>query len=207
MTERPDRPDLRELLGEGVPEEELARLRRVDELLRTTPPPPEVPDLLAARVLAIPAGRRGSRRRLLAAVAAAAALAGGTFAIGFLTGGDDLPSPLERIELAATPLAPQAGMSIEIFPIDAAGNWGMVADAWGLEPLPEGGYYELWLTMDARPVASCGRFVVNAAGAAEGLWLNAPYRFRNYDRWVVTRHEPDGEESGPLLDGPVVVPA
>ena len=35
-------PDLRELVGDDVPEQELARLRQVDALLRATPSPPVV---------------------------------------------------------------------------------------------------------------------------------------------------------------------
>jgi hypothetical protein len=204
-----EQPDLRDLLGDDVPEPELAELRRVDELLRAAAPAPEVPESLTAAVLAIPgAARPGpNRRRLGAALAAAAALAAGTFAIGFWTRGGDDVEPVERIELAATSLAPEAGMAIEIFPLDAAGNWAMLAEAWGLEPLPEGGYYEVWLTKGSRAVASCGRFVVSPNGKAESVWLNAPYKFRQYDRWIVTAEVPGQQPSGALLDGPVVVPA
>jgi hypothetical protein len=204
-----EQPDLRDLVGEDVTEAELESLRRVDELLRATTPAPEVPQSLTASVRAIPAARPPWRsRRIGAAVAAAAALAAGTFAIGFWTGGDSEPPPaLERIELVATGLAPRSGMAIEIYPIDQAGNWAMLADVWGLEPLPEGGYYEVWLTQGSHAVSSCGRFVVDATGGAENVWLNAPYSFRQYDRWIVTAHVPGQEPSGPLLDGPVAVPA
>jgi len=205
-----ERPDLRDLLGEDVPEAELTELRRTDELLRATPPVPEVPESLTSAVLAIPTTGLpvSHRRRLGAALAAAAALAAGTFAIGFwIAGGDEPPEALERIELAATRLAPEAGMAIEIFPIDEAGNWAMLADAWGLEPLPEGGYYEVWLTKDSRPASPCGRFAVGPTGDAEKVWLNAPYKFRQYDRWIVTAHVPGREPSAPLLDGPVIAPA
>ena len=43
-------PDLTELVGDDVPEAELANLRRVDSLLRSVPAPPELPDRLGARV-------------------------------------------------------------------------------------------------------------------------------------------------------------
>ena len=201
--------DLRELVGEDVPEAELQRLARVDAVLRTLPAPVEVPESLAARVQAIPGEQPpfGRRRRLAAGLAAAAALAAGTFAIGLaVADGPDGPQPLEEIALSATPEAPGARMVLDVLPQDEAGNWAMVAEVSGLEPLPPDGYYELWLTREG-DWASCGRFTVNANGWAAGVWFNAPYRFREWERWVVTRHEPGGDESEPLLDGPVVVPA
>jgi hypothetical protein len=204
-----DRSDLDALVGGDVPEPELSELRRVDELLRATPPPPEVPGSLTAAVLAIP-GRRpfSQRRRLLAGVALAAALAAATFGIGtWVGGGSEGFQPVEKITLSATTQAPGAGMEIAVFPVDGAGNWPMLGDAWGLEPLGAGGYYEVWLTRDGKPVASCGKFVVDAAGVAHEVWLNAPYKLKGFDRWVVTAHVPGRGESEPLLDGPVVVPA
>jgi hypothetical protein len=56
----------------------------------------------------------------------------------------------------------------------------------GLEPSRDRtDFYELWLTDDGKPVASCGRFIV-----AEGLTsvsLSVPYGLRRYDGWIVTR--------------------
>jgi hypothetical protein len=201
--------DLRELVGDDVPERELDRLRSVDALLRATPAPPELPDTLTSAVRAIPGSAGGgSRRRLLAGLGIAAALAAGTFGIGIWVGGDsDRPPIFEEITLDATAQAPpEARMVIDVLPRDEAGNWPMAADASGLPPLPEGGYYEVWMTKAGQLMASCGRFVVDERGKADDVWLNAPYPFTEYDRWVVVAMLPGQEPSDWLLDGPVVTP-
>jgi hypothetical protein len=202
--------ELRELVGDDVPEPELERLRTADALLRITPAPPELPDTLTSAVLAIP-GRTGggSRRRMLAELGLAAALAAGTFGIGIWVGGDsDGPPVFEEITLDATAQAPrEARMVIDVLPRDEAGNWAMAADASGLPPLPEGGYYEVWMTKSGELAESCGRFVVDELGTAENVWLNAPYAFSGFDRWVVVAMLPGQEPSEWLLDGPVLAPA
>jgi hypothetical protein len=200
--------DLRRALGDDVPEPELERLRHADELLRQTPPPPEVPESLTAAVLAVPGRRSVQRRRLAAGLAFAAVVAGAAFGIGFWAGGDSDELPVaDRITLNATADAPRnAWMSIDILPIDKAGNWPMLADVGGLPPLPEGGYYEIWMTKDGELAASCGRFVVDAHGDAQDVWLNAPYELKEYDRWVVAAVLPGQGPSPWLLDGPVTAP-
>jgi hypothetical protein len=205
-----DRPDLRELVGPEVSEDELTQLRRVDELLRTTPAPPEVPESLTAFVSRIPRQEPARRRRRLAAgLALAAALAAATFGIGVWVGGgsDSSVEVVEQIVLEPTSATSDAQMVIDVFPVDDPGNWAMQADASGLEPLPAGGYYEVWLTRGKKLVASCGRFVVGTDGRAENFWLNAPYKLLRYDRWVVIAHVPGRGETPWLLDGPVVAPA
>jgi hypothetical protein len=205
-----DRPDLRNLVGDDVAEPELDRLRRADELLRAVPLPPEVPESLTRSVLAIPGRVRGpSRRWLLAAAGIAAALAAATFGIGVWAGGGSEETALdETVTLSATPAAPPAAeMVLYVLPKDDAGNWPMAADVTGLPPLPKDGYYELWLTKGQELVASCGRFVVGADGSAESVWLNGPYRFTEYDRWVVVSWAPNEGMSEWLLDGPVAAPA
>ncbi len=56
----------------------------------------------------------------------------------------------------------------------------------GLARLPAGGYYELLLTRKGKPVASCGTFVVDSGGT--DVRLNAPYKLKTFDGWVVARH-------------------
>ena len=199
--------DVRDLVGDGLPEDELARLRVADEALRATPAPPDVPASLTERVLAIPRRRAGSRRQWLAGLAAAAAIAGAAFGIGFWAGGEgEDPAPVtEQIVLDATADAPRsARMVIDVLPRDDAGNWPMAADVRGLPPLPSGGFYEVWMTRRGELKASCGRFVVDERGQAQDVWLNAPYALRGYDRWVVVAVLPGREPSAWLLDGPVV---
>jgi hypothetical protein len=197
-------PDLRELVGDDVPGPELERLARIDAALRRTPAPPELPPGLTARVLAIP-DRGHGRVRLLAAIALAAAIAGAAFGIGlWAAGGEPNQAVAERLVLHSTTAAPaNAEMVIDILPADEAGNWRMAADVKGLRPLPAGGYYEVGLTQGGKVVATCGRFVVDATGAAHHVWLNAPYDFDKYDRWVVTAHVPGTPASPWVLDGPV----
>jgi len=69
----------------------------------------------------------------------------------------------------------------------------------GLPKLPRGGYYELWLTRHGRLAAGCGTF--NVQGGRTTVSLNAPYKLKGFDGWVVTRHLPGhpGEASRPLL--------
>jgi hypothetical protein len=54
-----------------------------------------------------------------------------------------------------------------------------------LAELPEGERYELRLTRDGKLADSCGTFVI--AGDKTVVYLNAPYKLRQYDGWVVTR--------------------
>jgi hypothetical protein len=197
--------DLRDRVGEDVSEAELERLQRADELLRATPAPPEVPASLTAAVLAIPQRFKPfARRRLLVAACASAALAAGTFAIGFWVGRPASRAVAERVTLVATPAAPpSAKMVLTVLPVDTAGNWQMVGTVSGLRPLPKHAYYEVWMTRSGKPIAACGRFVVDDGGRATGIWLNAPYDLHEYDRWVVAEFRGGHRSSAWLLDGPV----
>ena len=201
--------DLRKLVGDDVPEPELDRLRSVDALLRSTPPAPDLPASLTEAVLAIPGRSGGSRVRLIVGLAFAAALAAVTFGVGVWVGGEsEEVAVAERIVLDATPQAPrEAQMIIDVLPVDEAGNWAMAADVTGLPALPPGAFYEVWMTKRGELVASCGRFVVDDVGQAKDVWLNAPYEFDGYDRWVVVAVLPGQAPSGWLLDGPVTASA
>lgn len=203
--------DLRDLLGEDVPAAELERLRHAHEALAATPAAPEIPDSLTAAVLAVPDKAPTSlrRRRILAGLAIAACIAGAAFGIGFWAGDrEPPPTTSEQVTLNATEAAPpDAKMVIDVLPIDPAGNWPMAASVSGLPELPAGSYYEVWLTRGDELAESCGRFVVSADGTAKNVWLNAPYKLKGFDRWVVTAQKPGEPSSERLLDGPVVVPA
>lgn len=188
MTPRP--PDLRDLVGDDVPADELERLGRVHDLLVRAGPPPELPAELAeapepdATVALLP--RR--HWRPLAALAAALALA--AFGAGWLaaSAGDSddeaFPAIDFRVPMAGTPAAPQAVASIAVAERDEAGNWPLAMTIRGLPELPPGKSYELWLTKKGQLAALCGPFRVDGDSVA---YLNAPYRLRQYDGWVVTR--------------------
>ena len=54
-----------------------------------------------------------------------------------------------------------------------------------LEALPRGATYALWLTRDGKLADQCGTFV--AGPTPTEVALNAPYRLKDYDGWVVVR--------------------
>jgi Anti-sigma-K factor rskA len=180
-------PDLRELIGDDVPAAELERLGRVHELLFHAGPLPELPDDLAeppepdATIALLPK----RHWRPIAALAAALALA--AFGVGWLAAsvgdsdGEAFPAIDFRVPMQGTDAAPNAVASIAVAERDDAGNWPMAMTVRGL---PEDQEYELWLTRDGKLAASCGRFRTEDDTVT---YLNAPYRLRQYDGWVVTR--------------------
>jgi phage protein D len=86
--------------------------------------------------------------------------------------------------MQGTSAARGADATLLVGEIDEAGNWPMEMTIRGLPALPQGQRYELLLTRDGAPVVSCGTFVVDGETA---VFLNAPYKLRSYDGWVVTR--------------------
>jgi hypothetical protein len=185
VTRKP--PDLRELVGDDVPADELERLGRVHELLVRAGPPPELPGELAAapEPEATVAMLPKRHWRPLAALAAALALA--AFGVGWLaasagdSGGESFPAIDFRVPMAGTPAAPNAVASIAVAERDEAGNWPL---AMTIRNLPPNASYELWLTKKGKLAALCGPFRTEGDSVA---YLNAPYRLRQYDGWVVTR--------------------
>ena len=170
-------PDFDELVGTDLDEGERQRLKRVHELLVEAGPPPELP-LLGPVAL-------HRRRRRGAVVAIAAALAVVVFAVGVAVGGrSDEPGVDFIVTMSGTAAAVGANASLTIFAIDEAGNWPMEFTVQGLDPSQSGRPYELWLTRAGDPKALCGSFLTNADGLAV-VPLNAPYKFKNFDGWVV----------------------
>jgi hypothetical protein len=185
VTRKP--PDLRELVGDDVSADELERLGRVHELLVRAGPPPELPGELAAapEPEATVAMLPKRHWRPLAALAAALALA--AFGVGWLaasagdSGGESFPPIDFRVPMAGTPAAPNAVASIAVAERDEAGNWPLEMT---IRNLPPNVSYELWLTKKGKLAALCGPFRTEGDSVA---YLNAPYRLRQYDGWVVTR--------------------
>ncbi len=166
--------DVRDLVGDLEPDE-LDRLQRVHAMLEQAGPPPSLSPELAhaplprADVISFP--RR--YRYVAAAVAAAAAVL--LFGVGYLVGGSG-PASVRTVAMSGTGGA--TGV-IAIYEQDAAGNWPMRLRVDGL---PEG-KYALWLTRGGTLAEPCGTFAV-AAGETS-VPLNAPYRLRDFDGWVV----------------------
>jgi hypothetical protein len=185
--------DFDELVGDVLEPGERARLRRTHALLVTAGPPPELPPTLrappgsppAAEVVEFPRGFPG--RRWAAYGIAAAALAIAAFGGGYLVAHEGTQEAFAVdfvLPMRGTAAAPQAHASLEVGVIDDAGNWPMRMTLRGLPERPNRGRYELSLTQKGRIAASCGVFTVH--GQKTVVFLNAPYRLRQYDDWVVT---------------------
>jgi hypothetical protein len=167
--------DVRDLIGDDVGPDELERLQRVHTLLEQAGPPPSLSPGLArppapgAEVIRFP-----RRYRPLAAVGAAAAAAL-LFAVGYLVG-DSGPSTEFTVPMTG---AGGARGTLVVYAKDAAGNWPMRLRVSGLAE----GRYALWLTRGGKPAEPCGTFAV--ASGETSVPLNAPYKLRTFDGWVV----------------------
>lgn len=179
-------PNLDELVGSDLDPQERARLERVHDLLIAAGPPPEP---LEAPVTLQPARRRGALLALAAALAVAAFALGAAFVDGSSGRSVDFTETM-----AGTAAATDATASLAVFEIDEAGNWPMELTVSGLPPSASGRPFELWLTRDGELAALCGGFFTNADGWAT-VPMNAPYRFDDFDGWVVIE---EGSET-PLL--------
>jgi hypothetical protein len=186
-------PNFDELVGGDLPPSERERLRRVHDLLVAAGPPPEMPQLLAS-----PPVRALPRRRALALLIAAT-LVLAAFGAGLLLGGPNDEFEVRRaVPMRSTANAPNASALIELGYPDDQGNWPMLVTVRGLKPLPEGGYYELLLTKDGKPVAVCGSFKVKSQGATT-IRLGASYDLRNFDGWVVRPYVHDRDRFNELI--------
>lgn len=200
-------PDLRDLVGDDLPPEELARLERVDALLRSVPPPPpEPPQSLARKVRNLPlAAPLWTRRRLAGALALAACLAALFFGIGTWTDGDGFDART-TVALEATANASGASGLISVGPRDAeSGNWSLEVKVSGLPRLPAGSYYVLWLAKDGQWAGTCGTF--NVGEGTTTVRMSASYRLTSYDEWVITAWRPgsNNEKAPWLLEAPADV--
>jgi hypothetical protein len=197
-------PDFDELLGD-VDGPDRERLRRVHEMLVTAGPPPELtPQLEAGPTIAMTMGgtRRRRVKRRTALLAAAVIVLLLAFLGGYIAGNDRTLSG-HVLSLRGTTLAPKANASLRIEDVDAAGNWPMELAAVGLPKLPQKGYYEVFLVRNGKPFAPCGAFLVKNGGAAVSVRLNAPYRLRDGDSWVVTRQQAGDNGAGPVVLRPL----
>jgi hypothetical protein len=194
-------PDFDDVVGEDLSPGEQERLRGVHDLLVAAGPPPEVsPELetvpwpeeaLAPLGLTRRAGTRKRSPFLLAAALVTVAVA--AFLLGQATSTKSRNSidTQHVVKLAGTPLDNDALATLELGGRDPQGNWPMVLHVTGLQPLPEGGYYDLYLTRDGKPIALCGSFNVNRGGEVT-VPFTAAYALDHFDRngWVVTRQIP-----------------
>jgi hypothetical protein len=203
-------PDFDQLVGADVEAAERARLQRVHALLVQAGPPAELsPEIEAGPALGLTIGRRrGARpvRRGLLLLAAAISVLAIAFLGGYLvgnSGGGGAPTGAHVLKLTGTPAAPSALASLQIEPKDTAGNWPMRLTVTGLPKLAPGGYYEVFLVRNGKPYAPCGGFKV-ATDRATTVELNAPYRLRHGDTWVITRQTADSRHLGAVVMKPLI---
>jgi hypothetical protein len=185
-------------LTDDLSAEEQQRLRRVHELLVEAGAAPDLPRSL--RRARRPDGRPSFARprTLAAALAAALAVAGGSFTVGYVVSDDGFEFDHDySVQMRGAEAAPNASATIDMGERDEAGNWPMVIRARGLPELPPGGRYLLYLTKNGRPVAWCGSFRVHDGTTSAPL--TAPYRFDQYDGWVVRAEIPGRLDTRPYL--------
>jgi hypothetical protein len=196
-----DSPNFDELVGrDDLSAEEAARLERVHDLLVAAGPPPELPPRLLEpdhelehrdNVIFLPRRRAGMVLGIAAAVALLALLG------GYLLGQRQQFDEAGSVTMHSTVTASPASAVIHVGKADSAGNWPLKVDVKSLPALPEGEYYEMFLTRGANQrAASCGTFRVS--GSSDEVRLNAPYHLRAFDGWIVTREGP-GSGNHPVV--------
>jgi hypothetical protein len=196
-------PNFEELVGEDLPAEEEARLRRAHKLLLAAGPIPELPPSLEEP--SIGEQRRPQdenvyqllpRRRVGAALALAAAIALVAFVGGYIVG-------FRHEGFTAQYSVPMHGVAgvdasakIQIGSRDSSGNWPLRVEARGLPKLKTG-FYEMFLT-HGKQMFTCGTF--GGAGAKTvKVRLNAPYELQRGDGWIVVKELPGRPVPGPTV--------
>jgi hypothetical protein len=131
---------------------------------------------------------------VLAAGFATALLIG--FVLGQSRSEDSAPSfdAQRSVQLRGTSLDSDALGTLRLGARDSDGNWPMLLHVKNLDPLPDEGYYDLYLTRGGKPLAKCGTFNVLRGEAV--IHLSAAYDLRRFDKdgWVVTRQLPGHHE-------------
>jgi len=194
-------PELRDLLGDDLPDEERARLERVHELLVAAGPPPELPPSLAE------APDRGSRppswlprRRLGAALGLAAAIAllafFGGYAVGHQSSGNGFDTD-RSVVLGST-----GGMhaKVRFGERDANGNRPMLVNVQGLPRARDGNYYVLFMTKRGKPIVTCGTFNVHDEGRTT-LRFTVAYDLEGFDGLLLAEYRHSDHKDYPLLKG------
>lgn len=188
---------------EGLDADEVARLRRVHDLLLEAGPPADLPPALEhpptekrreAEILQFPLL---PRRRLAAAVVLAAALAAAAFGAGFLVGDRGGGARFEAVRVISMRGTGGALASIQMGKRDEVGNWQMHFIVSGLPKQKEGGYYNLYLVKGGRPVVLCGSFRVHDHTTT--LTFTVPYKAKRFEGWVVTAQPPGHHTPGRVV--------
>lgn len=192
-------PDFQELVGDELRDEDALLLRRVHDRLVAAGPPPELSPRLAEPPATNVFGLR-PRRRLEALIVLAAALAAVAFGAGYLAGNAGKPgfTAVRTVPMHGVGKGRVALASIRVGKQDAAGNWPLRVAVRGLAVVPKGSWYELYLTKKGKAAALCGYFTVHAG--TTNVHMTVPYVLKQYDGWIVIRHDSGRPESmEPLL--------
>ena len=199
-------PDFRELVGEDVPAEERARLKRAHDLLVAAGPPPELTPALeappepGARVEWLPRRRRGATLVLAAALVLSAFLA------GFLIGDrNDESSSSASFQAERTVVLGESGEAVAVVRIGAAdrnGNHPLLVTVEGLQQMPNGDYYSLFMEKKGKPVRLCGTF--NVAGTEPTtVRFVMGYGFEGFDGLRLSEYHAADHSHDPLLRAPL----
>ena len=134
------------------------------------------------------------RRRWVAPVlAAVAAAAVAVVAVLVLTSPEDEGFPSgEQFALDGGDLAPDAGGSVEV--VDRPSGFAIILDISGLDPAPDGTYYQGWVRNEAGDLVTIGTFHAREPGDRVWLWSGvdvADYPFLS----VTLQEEGAGAES------------
>jgi hypothetical protein len=190
-------PDLVALIGEEGTPEENERLRRVHELLVAAGPPPALPASLAYAPEQLGHLLPLRRHRFQATLAAAAAAVAVAFGAGYLLGnhGSGFSSKY-AVGMHGIGDAAGASAKIQIAAADAEGNWPLLLRIQGLKPLPNGGWYELYLTKNGKLAGLCGPFKTGTGATV--VHMSVPYHLGRDVGWVVVARIP-GQRHVPVL--------
>lgn len=192
-------PDFRDLVGDDLATEERARLQRVHEQLVAAGAPPELPPALQDPPAASASVSWLPRRRLGTALVLAAALALAAFAGGFLLGkGRD--SDASAFKPVQTVVLGNRGKTVvvRVAKPDAAGNRQMLVTVEGLQRLPEGDYYSLFMTNKGKPVVTCGTFKVSGTERKD-VRFTVAYDFDRYDGLMLAEYRVSDHKDHPVL--------
>lgn len=204
-------PDFHDLIGDELPGEELARLRRVHDLLVAAGPPPELSPTLAttpsppsATVTSLFSKRRRRVASLLVAAVVAAGFAGG-YLVG--AGGNDRGGSREAfrtqrvVRLGGNPALRDATVVVRVGKRDGTGNLPMLVTVEGLRHLPTNNYYSLFMTRHGKRLVMCGSFNVDGGNTQTTVRLTVGYSLQGFDGFALTQYQHRGHKERQLLTG------
>lgn len=194
-------PSFDELVGGEPMGSERERLREVHELLLQAGPPPELtPELESGPQLGRVAAtrRRQMKRRGMLLLAATLAVIAVFFAGYGVAQRGGSTSAVAQLALKGTSAAPGARATLVLLP-KTGGNWPMRLSVRGLPKLPAEQYYTVFLVRKGVGHLPCGTFVTADQSRTLTVTLNAPYRLRQGDTWIVAREAPRDNGLGPTV--------